>query len=305
MSSMSYVVGVDGGGTHTRCLCATIQGEILAEAQTGAANPLRVGVPACVQTVVECILTACAKARLAEPPACVYCCLAGVGRETEYNAVLTGLSEALQVPHLYLDNDAEAALAGAHRLEPGIIVIAGTGAVAYGKDKTGRRARADGWGPVLGDEGSGAWIGREVVRAIARAADGRGPQTALTEAVLAHFELNNPTQLINKLPLDADLNLKLAGLAEICSQVAGRNDPVAVELLNRTGEILAQTVLALTSQFEADADLPVAYSGGVFESEIVRQVFCEYLMVKAPRIRVIVKQLLPVEGSILLALSKL
>ena len=82
--------------------------------------------------------------------------------------------------------------------EPGVVIVAGTGSIAYGRNARGEAARAGGWGYVLGDEGSGYWIGRLALRAVVRQADGRGAATALTPRMLAHFGVSRPQDLIHE-----------------------------------------------------------------------------------------------------------
>src|SRR5213078_4483038 len=88
-------------------------------------------------------------------------------------------------------NDALIALAAGAGDDPGIVIISGTGSIVYGRNERVEAARAGGWGHMIGDEGSGYWIGREALAAVMRAGDGRGPETGLTAAMLAHFQVDD------------------------------------------------------------------------------------------------------------------
>ena len=160
-ASKTIVLGIDGGASHTRCVCVADDGRVLGVAAAGPANYLRVGLEVAVRNVVEAAGVAAqgAGVRLPAEVACV--CLAGAGRE-EDRARLIGPLEATGIGRrIVLATDAEAVLAGAHALRPGIVVLAGTGAVVWGRNAQGEMARADGWGPPAGDEvGRGGSAGR-------------------------------------------------------------------------------------------------------------------------------------------------
>jgi N-acetylglucosamine kinase-like BadF-type ATPase len=162
-------LGIDGGGTSTRALATSETGEVLGSGESGPSNPLTVGWEAAVAAIRE----AAQATNAALPVDAAFLGLAGVGREAGRTRMLGMLHEAPLARRMELGIDAEIALAGAHAGKPGAIVAAGTGAIALAKDREGNLHRADGWGHLLGDEGSGYWIGREALRWVCRIADGR------------------------------------------------------------------------------------------------------------------------------------
>lgn len=270
---MRFVIGVDGGGTTTDCICLALDGTVLAASRTGPSNYLRMGLEAAMDNVREAIQRATAGAAKALPAQAACICLAGIARPGDKRIVVPALTRMGVAETLHADIDAEAALAGAHALGPGVVVTAGTGAIAYGRNARGEKARVDGWGPILGDEGSGYWIGVQTLRAVMRAFDGREESTALTPAVLNHFGLDDETELIPRLPLDRTNTEAVAHLAAVCAAVGEEGDATARNILNKAGVRLADAGLAALRSLGLDGSGRVAALGGVMNNEIVRSAF--------------------------------
>src|SRR4029450_13850658 len=114
--------------------------------------------------------------------------IAGVDRDDDSRIVSAIMRRISPGSRVLVVNDALVALAAGAPGAPRIVIICGTGRIAYGRNAEGVAARAGGWGHIIGDEGSGYWIGRQAVQAVMREADGRGPATRLTKQVLAHFD---------------------------------------------------------------------------------------------------------------------
>jgi glucosamine kinase len=165
-------------------LVAGPSGEVVGRAQGGPANPRTIGAEAAWQAILTAVREALSSAGLPNEMARVRACvgLAGVGRAADRERFLS-------VPHpftaLRLEPDIHVALVGALGQEVGALLAVGTGSIAYAVDHQGRRYRVGGWGFEVGDEGSGAWLGREAIRAVLQHQDGRGPATSLSDAVLA------------------------------------------------------------------------------------------------------------------------
>jgi N-acetylglucosamine kinase len=149
--------------------------------------------------------------------------------------------------------------------------------VAFGVDASGRRARAGGWGPLLDDEGSGYAVGRAALRAVMRAHDGRGPATALSEAVCHRFRLPSPAAL--KMAVRAISIDDIAAVAPLAVAAAAGGDAVAVAILRQAGEGLAAMVAAVAHALGWErAEFTVVTVGGMFESgDAVRQPLVESL----------------------------
>jgi len=191
------VVGVDGGGTKTHVIVADGKGAELSSV-TGSASAVIPGEAEHSAEVIERLLRdaleACDMGDATVNALCIG--VAGVGRDAEFTAFFKAISDRSLADELEVLPDAVVALEDAFADEPGILLIAGTGSVSYGRGPTGRLARCGGWGPTAGDEGSGAWIGRRALSVITASSDGREPETALLGAVLTHLQLGTPEELI-------------------------------------------------------------------------------------------------------------
>ncbi|HEX7938873.1 MAG TPA: BadF/BadG/BcrA/BcrD ATPase family protein, partial [Gemmatimonadaceae bacterium] len=189
--------------------------------------------------------------------------VAGVGREPERSALRAALAREKLADDVVVEPDFAVALDDAFGDGTGVLLVSGTGSAAFGRGPTGATARAGGWGIAIGDEGSGAWIGRRALSVVAAAADGREPETALTGAVLTTLELTDTTQLI---PWAASATpAMLASLAPVVMTVAAGGDQRANSIVSLAVEELALHVRALARRLFTDerASVPVALSGGL------------------------------------------
>jgi N-acetylglucosamine kinase-like BadF-type ATPase len=249
------VLGVDAGGSGTRAVLVR-DGVVVGRRELGPLNVLLHD--DAVARLAELLTTAGAVAAGLG--------LAGIRDDTHAARVEAALQARTGVPVVVRD-DTEAALAGAFRGEPGVVVIAGTGSGALGRDRKGRSCRAGGHGFLLGDEGGGYWIGREAVRAALRASDGTGPPTTLDRLVREAFgDLTAAVRRVHSHPTDRGT---LAGL--VPGVVAAASDPVAAGILDTAADALAALAAAVRGRLASA--LPVAMSGGVFAADPVRRRF--------------------------------
>jgi N-acetylglucosamine kinase-like BadF-type ATPase len=272
-SRMDFWLGVDGGGTHCRAAIADQRWVIRGEGRSEAANFLRVGLNAAIRHVVRAVEEACLEARI-EPSEITAACigLAGVSHPDHHLRVLAALKEALPIPDLTLEIDARIALAGATDNQPGVVIIAGTGSIACGINARGSFARAGGWGPTMGDEGSGSYIGRRALEAVVMAYDHRGKPTAMMEPVLRHFGVSAPPELPpviydSSSEVTGEVMGKIAQLSKIAVKAASEGDRVAGEILEDAATELARAAIAVIEQLRMENDkIRISYVGGVFEA---------------------------------------
>jgi N-acetylglucosamine kinase-like BadF-type ATPase len=215
--------------------------------------------------------------------------------------LLAVLRESGLAPEVHVDHDAAAALAGGLCLAPGVVIVAGTGSVAFGVDRDGNRARCGGWGPLLDDEGSGYAIGREVLRAAMRAHDGRGPATALADAVLARFALTTLAalkQAVRGVGVD-----EVAAVAPLAFAAARAGDAEALRILRRAGGDLATMIGAVARALGwASSTFPLITVGGVFEAgDLITSPMIEALRAAGVRAEPRAAALPPELGAALLA----
>jgi N-acetylglucosamine kinase-like BadF-type ATPase len=190
--------------------------------------------------------------------------LAGARREDLRQRMREALAGLVGGP-LEVVSDADIALYGATGGKPGLVVIAGTGSVCCGLSARGRRACVGGWGPVAGDEGSGSWIARRALQAVAQAADGRGPVTELSQAACVYFNVATPEDLLVAIYAPSMTNSRIAGFSKGVIETARRGDEVARQTIIAAGHELGVAVVALIRKLRMQRErFQVAYVGGVF-----------------------------------------
>ncbi len=298
-----HVLGIDAGGTKTVCLLADERGHILAESRGGGANLQAAG-----ELEVEKVLHHVMEEALGDRdirPAAICLGIAGVDRADDAEAVRGIMRRIGFKTRTLVVNDALIALVAGAGDRPGVVVVSGTGSIAYGRDARGRAARAGGWGYLLGDEGGGFWIGRAALNAVVREFDGRGPRTLLTDMVLAEMRLDSPPQLIHAVYVRGLHRFAIAQIAPIVQQAASRGDAVATGIIDRAAAELAAAAASVIRGLDMRGDsFPIVLGGGVFRGlpSLVGMV-AGLLAEVAPRSEVRQLTVEPALGAVTLALS--
>jgi N-acetylglucosamine kinase-like BadF-type ATPase len=251
-------LGVDGGGTSTRAVIVDAGGQECGRGHAGSANHTAVGLDAAVANIRQAVAQATQAAGQDPPLAGAWYGLAGVDRPLDKQWLLPHLADL--AAHTRLTNDAELGLAALPDT-CGVCLIAGTGSIAVGRDRSRRHARAGGWGHVFSDEGSGYANGRAALQAVSRAADGRGPATALTAAILAAWDLPEPSAIIAHVYLAGEKAV-IAALAPLVLQHAG-DDAVARRIVVEAANELTIMALATAGQLDFPGPVPLALVGGL------------------------------------------
>ena len=258
------VVGVDGGGSKTRVIVADELGTQLSEV-VGPGSAVRPGQAEhsaeVIATALADALAACEMTHVIPKVLCVG--VAGAAREPERQAIWQALAGRDIAEDVVIHPDYSIALDDAFGDGPGVLLISGTGSAAFGRSPAGVTARCGGWGPVCGDEGSGAWIGRRALSVVTASADGREPETALVGAVLTAAQVNEPQELIAWAA--AATPALFASLAPVVSSVADAGDLRANAILSLAVEELVLHVRTLARSLFGDerAATPVAFTGGM------------------------------------------
>ncbi len=269
---MLMFLGVDGGGSKTTALIADVQGHVVGRGESGATNYHTVGVEAAFAALDVTVNVAMAQAGCTAVQVRAICLgMAGAGRP-EDQAVIREWSE-MRFPGApaMVTHDAELVLAAGTPDGWGIAVLSGTGSLIYGRRGDGSTARAGGWGYLLGDEGSGYAIGLAALRAVARAADGRGPATVLTARILAHWSLSRPSDLVGYVYQPGLSRRDIAALSPLVQEAAVQGDTAAQDIVSDAGHELAWAIAAVMRQLALDA-APCALAGGVLvQGEAVRR----------------------------------
>ena len=299
-------LGIDGGGTKTASVILDGDGTELARAISGPSNYHSVGRTVLEHSLRDVIQQVLSSANLV--PADVDAIglgMAGVDRPVDHAVMRDTLSRIGGFSRVVITHDAETALVGGIGRRYGAVLIAGTGAIAYGVNASGETRRADGWGYLVGDEGSARWIGVQGLRAIARAHDGRGPTTELTESILSHVGLEDACQLVTVVYADDFGVPKLAGLAPLVSQAAQAGDTVAQEILRQAGLRLSRSMRAVIGGLKmTDATFEAVLLGGVLRAgDLVRETVVAELGQIAPCARVVEPRRDAAVGAALMAMQ--
>lgn len=308
--SSDLVIGVDGGGSRTRVWIARrdlpTKDGLIGRGSGGSANPRVVGTDEAIKNIDLAIQSAFEDAnvqRQSVSSACI--ALAGTDREGERAPIQSWAQHVALADRVMITNDAVPILFSAVPSGVGIALISGTGSFAIGRNKDGKTIRCGGWGPVFGDEGSGYAIATDALRAAAKSADGRGPQTKLLARILDHLEVVSASELIPAIYSDRSDRARIAGLAPIAFDSANEGDSVAAEIIHSATQRLAELVRALANKLDFSAgQFTLAVSGGVLLNQtIFRDRLIDELAAQscAPERSVTVPE--PVAGAVVLAAS--
>ena len=298
-----YVLGIDAGGTKTVCLLADESGRVLAESHGAGAN-LQASGELAVEKVLHQVMEDTLAQRDVRPDA-ICLGIAGVDRPNDAQAVQGIMRRIGFKARVTVVNDALVALVAGAGEQAGVVIVAGTGSIAYGVDASKRACRAGGWGYLLGDEGGGYWIGRAALSAVVRAFDGRGPATRLTELVLAEMHLATPSDLIHAI-YDRGLQRPLlAGLAAVVQEAMLAGDAVAADILARAAEELVAAAASVVTRLGMRGDVfPTILAGGIFRAiPALSADVCQRMAEVAPRSEVRSLDVEPARGAVTLALA--
>jgi N-acetylglucosamine kinase-like BadF-type ATPase len=297
-----HVLGIDAGGTKTVCQLANEHGEVIAEARRGGAN-LQASGELEVEKVLHDVMNEAIGDREISPSA-ICLGIAGVDRPDDARTVGGIMRRIGSKARILVVNDALVALEAGAPGEPGVVVIAGTGSIAYGRNDRNEAARAGGWGDVLGDEGSGYWIGRAALRAVLREADRRGPKTQLTGLLLKYFQVDRAQNLIHEVYHGTLRPSAIAALAQYVHAAFLAGDSVAIGILRGSADELESSALSVARRLDlVGSTFPFVLAGGMFKAvpwlyeELGRR-----LPLASPASRIIRLDVEPAIGAVRLAL---
>jgi N-acetylglucosamine kinase len=302
---MTYFLGVDGGASKTAAIVTDEQGVSHGRGLAGGSNHLRVGIEEATRNVERAVNHALVEAGIAiKEIEYAYCGIAGSDHPVHHAKVVEALRVFFPRGNFIVDTDGRVALTGAIGFGAGIVIISGTGSVAFGRDDHGREARAGGWGPTLGDEGSGYAIAREGLAAIVRAYDGRGDATLMTQLLCNEYDMCDPTDLPRFVYAATTHADDIARYGKLVIEAAQDADHVAQEIVENAGRELATSVIAVAERLDLlSKPFPVAYVGGAFHAgEVLLAPMRAAIIAAAPYVTIAPPRNTPVEGATMMAI---
>uniref|UniRef100_A0A7C1FHA0 ROK family protein n=1 Tax=Caldilinea aerophila TaxID=133453 RepID=A0A7C1FHA0_9CHLR len=301
------ILGIDGGGTKTRCVAVNEEGDVLATTTVGSTNINAVDHTTVRERLAEAVVTVLSQAsREPHEVVAIGLGMSGVGRPEDARRVRQWVAEILPHAYTYVDHDAAAALAsGTGGDLYGVVVISGTGMIVFGVDSQGRRRRAGGWGPILGDPGGGFSIGAAILQSITAATDGCGPPTALTARVLAHLRLKEVNDLI-AWTYNQSGWAHVAALAHLAEECAAERDEVAFHILAWAADNLALRAETVIRGLGMEQErFPIVLAGGnLMHGELLRHLLRLRLEEVVPQAEIVTPHLDAAVGAALLALRQ-
>ncbi|MED4587050.1 BadF/BadG/BcrA/BcrD ATPase family protein [Brevibacillus choshinensis] len=322
------LLAVDGGGTKCLAVLVDRSRQEVGTGRSGSCNYQGIGEEAASRELMQAISQSLedalsrngltlllgheGKESVEWEVDCAVIGLAGLDTEHDREVITKIVHRVLQqlnirVRHLIIENDGFAALLGATGGKPGILVIAGTGSIAFGVNEAQETARAGGWGHRVGDEGSGYWIGKKAIVAVLKAEDGRGEATVLKELLLPFIGLARVDELFNWTYGPLYSVDKVGELSVLVSQAADQGDSVALQILQVAGEELFHAARAVIESLQMkNKPFQMILQGGVLQNDDrVRKIVVEHINRYASQVVIENAQNDPIYGVIAKGLAYL
>jgi N-acetylglucosamine kinase-like BadF-type ATPase len=301
-------LGVDGGGTKTSIALMSEAAEVVAEGRGGPSNPLRVGIETAAANIARAVDSACDSHGISRGDIVAATLgLAGARREDIKERIRDSFKSRYRVRKIQVLTDADIALYGTTLGEAGLVVIAGTGSICLGMNAAGEKAMSGGWGPVAGDEGGGRGIAGEALHSVAKASDGRGEPTKLSERAAEYFRASNVENLIGAIYAPQMDNTRIAGFTRLVVETAAAGDKVALEIMDNAGRELGNAAAAVIKKLRLENEsFPIGCVGGVFGAgELLTGQMKAVIAAIAPNAHLAEPQMPPSHAAALMALSNL
>lgn len=299
-------LGIDGGGTKTGFSLIDEKGNVLAVSRKTTIHIRQVSQEEFRQVLnegIDEVLNEVGKTR--EDLTYVFAGVPGYG---EYKDMIPVVHESIEAvlghDRFSIGNDCVAGWAGSQACRPGVNMVLGTGAIAFGRNYEGEEARSSGWGPFCGDEGSAYWLGRRAIELFAKESDGRLERGALYDIIHENFDLESDFDFISVVSIDmGEDRTQIATLAPYVTQAAEMGDKNALKVYDMAAHEAAIAIQSVIRQlnFKEDQKITVTYSGGVFKAGAILTDRIYDILKEDKRIEVIDSIMEPQEGAALMA----
>lgn len=309
MNNRHFVIGIDGGGTKTVAALATSRGKIIKRVSGGSSNPNKVGFDAATFCLGE-LLWSLIRGIPREKIGSIYLAVAAAlerdfqRREQIKRALLLKFPKLKSFARkIKIEGDQKAAFRSGTDEKDGVVLIAGTGSIAMGW-RGGKEVIAGGWDYIMGDQGSAFWVGQELLRAVCRELDERGPKTQfLSKLLLSHWKIKKESDLYRMVYRENMVEM-VASLAVLADRAAQKGDRTARSILARAGRELAVAAATVIKKLRFQKEqFPLVLIGGMFQSPFISEAVRREIKKIAPYGKIIRPVRGPVTGAIKLALE--
>jgi N-acetylglucosamine kinase-like BadF-type ATPase len=302
-----YVIGVDGGGTKTELALIDLSGNLVGMEKVGSTNYQAVGAEKLKDELLEGFSTLINSTNVdIDRIDHIFLGLAGAGRQKDQEEIKALFDDTIFKGKISVDSDAIVALAGAFGTTPGIIIIAGTGAICFGSNRDGKIVRCGGWGYLLGDEGSGYYIGKEAIIAALKDFDGRKERTLLKEKLQQRYGLDSIDKIIPLVYQNKIDRQEIAAIAPLVFELARQNDYIAEEIIRKTGLEMGLLAKSVANQLGfSGEEIKVSLIGSIFKQrEMLISHISKELFEISWNVSIVEPQFHPSIGAALMALKK-
>ncbi|MCX8170934.1 MAG: hypothetical protein N3E47_03030 [Candidatus Bathyarchaeota archaeon] len=299
------VLGVDGGATKTVCVIADENFRVVGVGKAGPCNYNVVGVENArrnVERAIETAYSGISDERLRGKIADVGCFgIGGLTTQSDHELISSKIVPSESARNRVIVNDVVVAFYAVTGGEPGIVVVAGTGSIAYGMNKMGESMISGGWGWLIGDEGSAFYIARRALASASKAYDGRGRKTILVDMFREEFGVSDFKHIVPKIYHEVT-STNIASLSKIVFSAAMKGDKVAMGILRNAGEELGKAAVAVARKlFAKDEHILIGVSGGVFRADLtVWRHFKKYVSERLPNAKFASPVGYPVIGALIM-----
>lgn len=301
-----FLIGLDGGGTKTKCVITDMECKPLFECQGGPSNFLIIGTEKVSETILAIILECVNKLNITtDDIASIFIGTTGAGRITDANKLKEdftayALSKGYIFSQFNVDSDARIALEGAFSGKSGSLLIAGTGSVIFGKDSKGTIHRVGGFGRLIGDEGSGNTIGRRGLNMVSKDFDGRGEKTELTKLLKEHFGISDTQQLITEVYRN---NFDMATFAPKVIEAAKNGDSAATKIIEEESDELVMHVKSVFKMIGEETMKLCLVGSTITTDNHYADLFRKKTQDELPAIKIVLPEYSPEIGAVLMSKS--